>query len=1138
MSSSMPSPMPFPMSFSRCDVPWPGLPMLVAALVCAAPLASAQPIFDQPGQVAWIPVDDPPAEAFMVDPDGMHYVRSESDDSYVHCLPDGDPNHPERVSDFGQARQGFRSHFMLIRAADRSAVYVVEQRTLDEYSLRVLRLDCRSPDPDRLGEVLAELRGEGHPFAELVRSERQRAPVPEQRPDGRLCIAGLGGMTCFDPVAPVPDLVVDAAEIVAAEPFDPAFAEPAGARERTPLVELDQRIGRVVPGPDGRLVFTFFRLMHFLGDEPPRTWGESEAESAQIFELTADDRLIVRSPQWVPGALTPLTEPELYWPEMDAWIARPTRGWHYSDARAANGGAIPAGGGWGGEGLLVVPADRSGFGFVSFTRALIRAHDCTMCTSETRQIRLRVAPDGRLLAWYQAGLARDPIDQTYAFAFDPDTLDLDDDGLSRAEEVELGTDPGLYDSDGGGTSDRDEVRLWGTDPLDATDDYARAVDPVGFGMSESGLIKLRLPTPENGTRYGWGNLTGAGPLCLESGECYGPDGRVVVVVPPGIPAAFNSLDGEHLFYWSDGDLRVRSITSGADRAVARAAALPVVDQGRPVVVVPVDDRRAWVADAHQIAWLEGAPGTPDMARVSILFDLDQARALVGLPDEPVGAVNSQSLRPLELHPLDPLGYHHESDRFVFSVAGAYENWVLAVGRSGEAQIIRHARELIDLRHDALRAPNLPPERYPRPGPPYALRRIGDGGYLSVRGGFGPDLRRGPYPTRTGGFLGTVVWGGVGIRGVATGSGSFFPGLTAFVGYRLTVDPGDILWFPSEKDGDFVPRGTMYKSGAQGGFVRLMTQPDVIFRRVVGADIDAAGRLCVINHVPGEPWSDSLLVLEPDGSGDRVPLAVRLVGGEPGLRDCAWASDGALHLLLDEPPRLATMDAATGAVVPYRDLDVPPSAEVLRLVDRPTDGFEVLHTASELRGLNYGPSGRRLALTMQNELQIDGRTVAGPLQLVYDDRDRITELDPQIGLFADLIERPDGLVVIHPFRVELESADRAWLTRHWVVDPATGQVAELGVGDHQVSGAATIRVPGGEARDPWTGEPIGAGPGGASGFEGPEPPEAPSGGMQVPQNTTTEGGCRAAPGAGPSLWWGLLVLGLATRRRPRSRGIVG
>ncbi|CAA9567413.1 MAG: internalin, putative [uncultured Thermomicrobiales bacterium] len=48
---------------------------------------------------------------------------------------------------------------------------------------------------------------------------------------------------------------------------------------------------------------------------------------------------------------------------------------------------------------------------------------------------------------------------------DPTVIDTDDDGLTDAEEVELGTDPTVIDTDGDGVDDATEVNA-GTDPVD------------------------------------------------------------------------------------------------------------------------------------------------------------------------------------------------------------------------------------------------------------------------------------------------------------------------------------------------------------------------------------------------------------------------------------------------------------------------------------------------------------------------------------------------------------------------------------------------------------------------------------------------------------------------------------------------
>ncbi len=58
------------------------------------------------------------------------------------------------------------------------------------------------------------------------------------------------------------------------------------------------------------------------------------------------------------------------------------------------------------------------------------------------------------------------------------SADSDEDGLTDAEEANLGTDPNNPDTDGGGVNDGDEVTN-GTNPLDADDDSADHPDACG-----------------------------------------------------------------------------------------------------------------------------------------------------------------------------------------------------------------------------------------------------------------------------------------------------------------------------------------------------------------------------------------------------------------------------------------------------------------------------------------------------------------------------------------------------------------------------------------------------------------------------------------------------------------------------------
>ncbi|MBN2800735.1 MAG: redoxin domain-containing protein [Deltaproteobacteria bacterium] len=92
--------------------------------------------------------------------------------------------------------------------------------------------------------------------------------------------------------------------------------------------------------------------------------------------------------------------------------------------------------------------------------------------------------------------------------------DGDKDGLTDAEEAELGTDPSADDSDGDGISDGDEVNTYLTDPLDAdSDDDGHADgDEISHGT---------LPLDPYSRPYYGGYNAGT---CAELPQATGPTG--------------------------------------------------------------------------------------------------------------------------------------------------------------------------------------------------------------------------------------------------------------------------------------------------------------------------------------------------------------------------------------------------------------------------------------------------------------------------------------------------------------------------------------------------------------------------------------------------------------------------------------
>lgn len=74
------------------------------------------------------------------------------------------------------------------------------------------------------------------------------------------------------------------------------------------------------------------------------------------------------------------------------------------------------------------------------------------------------------------------------------TLDADSDGLTDAEEAQLGTDPLKIDTDGDGLNDREEVKIYLTDPTnpDTDGDTYKDGDEVRAGYNPKGPGRLLI----------------------------------------------------------------------------------------------------------------------------------------------------------------------------------------------------------------------------------------------------------------------------------------------------------------------------------------------------------------------------------------------------------------------------------------------------------------------------------------------------------------------------------------------------------------------------------------------------------------------------------------------------------------------
>jgi thiol-disulfide isomerase/thioredoxin len=104
-------------------------------------------------------------------------------------------------------------------------------------------------------------------------------------------------------------------------------------------------------------------------------------------------------------------------------------------------------------------------------------------------------------------------------------FDADDDGLTNAEEEELGTDPEKSDSDGDGLDDPDEIDA-GTDPLVADSDGDGLSD--GEEVNDHGSDPLEVDSDGDGYEDSWEVTEGSDPADADSviyagGWPYNPD---------------------------------------------------------------------------------------------------------------------------------------------------------------------------------------------------------------------------------------------------------------------------------------------------------------------------------------------------------------------------------------------------------------------------------------------------------------------------------------------------------------------------------------------------------------------------------------------------------------------------------------
>ncbi|MBP7127361.1 hypothetical protein KBD49_13440 [Myxococcota bacterium] len=765
--------------------------------------------------------------------------------------------------------------------------------------------------------------------------------------------------------------------------------------------------------------------------------------------------------------------------------------------------------GFSGTGVLAVRLDRPGIGYLPLSAALVDS-PYERIRNDYRQA--NIVPSVLAFVPLDGARARIEISRPTQAGFvrwDPRSLDRDQDGLSATEEEALGSDDWTWDTDGDGLEDGTEAGL-GLDPLRDEGTMAdRAFDRGTAGFAQSPWFSaFRLPEarPEwSGQKRFAQNPGTRGPFCIDN-RCFFPDGRTLVVQHE---VATVSLDGRWAVH-PGGALRT-DLVSGAT--------MPWLDP-------PFDWERtglAWYVEDADSAYVVVAPGNQAFTEVVHIDGAGNRQVLLSLEPGIRESGYPKPHRGAEF--LWPVGYHGESRRLIVAAQGAWDSWLLAVSADRPPTMLQRAQGMTRQNrhrdHGTLRTAWGPllEGSFPNGWPfPEWIHANGQGDYLGDRWIYGPFLEDG--------FLG-AAWDLLGAETLdqmllVGGFGDVL--LDANTGSELVtiprrVEAGDVLALAS-LDGD---GAMLFRVGPRGGLVSLWSAPRKGFA-FQGMGVSPKGRLCLAGE-PGDACPEGCVAEFSPSEETRIPdVLTALIGGR-GYRDCAYENEDTLVLWrvfpdrpVEEASRLERWERQGGG---------------FRLVeDRPGElslqGFLDQSNPPELV-----PDGSTVRVRTDRGDEIRLENLSGSPLLARADED----LGFQGTLFQDATARPDGLVIA---KVSMPGTT-VYPGGNYLVayHPGRDRFARvLRRGDSE-NVLAVARVPGGVARDPWTGLLLdeagdaGEPETGESAPLGPPVPDFQGAGDVVGGAS----GCAAGPlsGGGVPPWWVLLPLVAFWRVRGRAGG---
>ncbi|MBX7100412.1 MAG: hypothetical protein K1X89_22025, partial [Myxococcaceae bacterium] len=760
------------------------------------------------------------------------------------------------------------------------------------------------------------------------------------------------------------------------------------------------------------------------------------------------------------------------------------------------------------------------------------------------QVVMQQAPDGGVLFASAAGIFR--------LAYDSDDVDMDEDGLTAAEERMLGSSDYSQDSDGKGVRDGVEVKLYGSNPASGADDAAHLRVPEGnVEYAASTLIREKLDVEVQ--RQTWPSSW----LC-GMGTCTDRDGKKVLTGAP-LNGPFVTEDGVHALSNTGSEIRRYALPSGTAETVAKVSDLSaLIGSATGLEPIPGKGSRVFmVGDGRVIAFGDGP--------AQVVFDLvqEQCKSKLGTCGPPL--LDTTVYLADTYNTLQPIGFDPVIDRLLVLAVGNFDQFLLAVAPGKPPVALARGKDLPVYLLDTGSG------QYFSAAVPSVMTPLATGDlwsfYEGALGYVSGDYQ--PYAGSRTDYVGGS-WG----RGfddslyTTTSAGPAARGLFELVRMEDRIDPGDVLLFagPSSLDvTSFQPSLTkrgpyLYRVGRRGGTIAFFDKVgrEGVFSALTavrGMGVASDGRICAAG-LDGKLTE----LFDPDAA--HVPQRIRTLGAVTGAVDCLYSSDGLLHVLTESPTTISVLDSrqqlVTPTVHPVTGLSTP--TRFVRLSDGSylvadaagplgcvgaTGGAATVGKLS-VAGLTLGSDGKLYLLDRSTGelLSVDPAAAcsasAAPTPLSVDVKKLMALTGRSASanfpwVVANLAQRPDGRLLVMPARSRLTPDtsgnpinDPTYL---FFVDPAdkSVQVSHLEF-DTASAPSAMVLVPGGTWRDPWgpgsAGSGGGAGTGGGSGSSG--------GGAGTGGGAGGGGacGCGAMPGAAMLAALALLAV---VRRRPARAG---